>query len=181
VLDDRLTRLSKTLAYVLRHDPSSVGVTLDLSGWTTVDGLLEKMNRAGHGLSEADLATIVSGSDKERFEVQGSLIRAAQGHSIDVDLGLTASTPPEQLFHGTVGRFLDQIRADGLLAGNRRHVHLSADVPSARAIGARRGRPVVVAVDAGRMHKDGYEFLLAANGVWLTERVPPEFIEADIS
>jgi putative RNA 2'-phosphotransferase len=109
--------------------------------------------------------------------VDGQCIRANQGHSLPVDLGLSAIEPPEWLYHGTADRFIDPIRRDGLLPRRRTHVHLSPDEKTAEAVGRRHGRPVILKVLAGRMHRDGYDFFLSANGVWLTAGVPPEYLQ----
>lgn len=175
-MDERLTRLSKTLAYVLRHRPDAVGLELDSAGWVEIAVLLSSMADAGHAIDEADIDRIVNGSEKRRYEVQAGRIRAAQGHSVDVELGLEPKVPPAVLYHGTVDRFLEAIRTDGLRAGERNHVHLSADVSTARQVGERRGAPVVLGIDAKRMHVDGHAFWLASNGVWLAEHVPPGYI-----
>ena len=93
-----------------------------------------------------------------------------------MDLQLKESVPPELLYHGTVARFLPSIHETGLIRGNRHHVHLSKDVETARKVGARRGQPVILKVDAGRMHRDGHKFYVSVNGVWLTDSVLPEYL-----
>ncbi|GAA5202264.1 RNA 2'-phosphotransferase [Rugosimonospora acidiphila] len=170
---------SRFLAYVLRHDPGAIGVTLDGAGWIDVDVLLAALARRGRPLTRAGLDMLVAGSDKRRFELRGGRIRAAQGHSIPVELGLAAQAPPPVLFHGTVARVLPGIFAEGLRPGRRTHVHLSGDARTAAAVGARRGDPVVLRVDAAGAHRDGHAFYLAANGVWLTDRVPAHRIGRD--
>jgi putative RNA 2'-phosphotransferase len=175
-----LTATSRFLSYVLRHNPAAIGVRLDDSGWIDIDTLLAAATSHGRPIDQNQLGLVLSAPGKRRFEIRGGQIRAAQGHSVPVDLGLRPSQPPEQLYHGTVARFLDRIRAEGLTAQGRTHVHLSPDVPAARVVGARRGQPVVLVIRALAMHEQGYEFCRAANGVWLTSRVPPEWIGTDI-
>jgi putative RNA 2'-phosphotransferase len=171
-----LVALSKLLAYVLRHNPGAVGVRLDEAGWIDVDTLLDALAAHGRPTDEATLHRLAAGTDKRRFEIVGSRIRAAQGHSVPVDLGLEPAVPPPVLYHGTVRRFLDGIRASGLLPRGRHHVHLSATPETASIVGARRGDPVVLTIDAAAMHRDGAVFYRAANGVWLTALVPPDRI-----
>src|SRR6185295_3010250 len=118
----------------------------------------------------------VATNDKRRFAVENGRIRASQGHSIDVDLGLPPTTPPPYLYHGTVARHLDAIRAEGLRPMSRHAVHLSADRETATRVGARRGRPVVLSVDAAAMRRGGHVFHISANGVWLTDSVPPKYL-----
>lgn len=171
-------RLSKFLSRVLRHDPASIGVTLDAQGWADVDALLEGARRAGVPLTREALERVVAENDKQRYALSddGRRIRANQGHSIPVDLGLEPVAPPEHLYHGTADRFVAAIRHDGLLPRRRTHVHLSPDEATAARVGARHGRPVVLTIDAGRMQRDGHVFYLSDNGVWLTERVPSEYL-----
>ncbi len=169
---------SKFLSYVLRHRPDSIGITLDENGWVDVDELLGAAQRNGKRLSRERLEQVVACSDKKRFALSddGRRIRANQGHSVSVDLDLEPVEPPELLYHGTVERFLDSIRSEGLVRGRRHHVHLSPDEATARTVGSRRGKPVILTVEAARMHAAGHEFFRSANSVWLTESVPAEFL-----
>lgn len=157
----------------------SIGLPLDAGGWAEVDALLDAARRDGVPIGRDELEAVVETNDKRRFELDpsGTRIRACQGHSIAVELGLSPTPPPEILFHGTVDRFLPAIVEEGLRPGGRRHVHLSADRATAALVGARRGRPVVLRVLAGRMSDDGFEFRLASNGVWLTDAVPARYLE----
>jgi putative RNA 2'-phosphotransferase len=173
-----LKNSSKFLSYVLRHAPESIGLALDANGWASVDELLAKAEGVGKRLDRAALKEIVATSDKKRFTLSedGSRIRAAQGHSVEVALGLEPVAPPETLYHGTATRFLEAIRAEGLKAGSRQQVHLSADAATATAVGSRHGKPAVLHVAAGAMHAQGHAFFRADNGVWLTDHVPPQFL-----
>jgi putative RNA 2'-phosphotransferase len=168
--------VSRFLAYVLRHHPDAVGIELDGAGWVEVGTLLDALARHGRPVPPDLLDRVVAGTDKRRFEVRDGRIRAAQGHSVPVDLGLAPTRPPAVLYHGTVERFLPRILAGGLTPQRRGHVHLSADPQTATAVGARRGEPVVLTVDAAGMHGAGLVFFVADNGVWLTAHVPPRWI-----
>lgn len=166
-----MIRLSKRMSKALRHQPGRVGLTLDPAGWVPVADLLNAL-----GVTEAELREVVAQNDKKRFTIEGDRIRANQGHSVEVALGLPVAVPPDQLFHGTVAQFLDDIMRDGLRPMSRHDVHLSPDVETARRVGARRGRPLILTVDARAMHADGHEFQLSANGVWLTQHVPARYL-----
>ncbi len=169
---------SKLLSYVLRHAPESIGIVLGEGGWTSVDELVAKAQRAGHLIDRETLEAIVAESDKKRFTLStdGQFIRAAQGHSVAVELGLAPATPPEFLFHGTGSGAVDEILTEGLKPRSRQHVHLSGDEDTAKAVGGRHGKPVVLRVAAGRMRADGVLFWQADNGVWLTDHVPPTYL-----
>lgn len=175
--DDRRTvRVSKYLSKHLRHQPERIGLTLDEAGWVEIDTLLAAAAAHGFPVTREELDHVVAANDKQRFAIEGARIRASQGHSIDVELGLPPATPPPYLYHGTVARYLDMIRTAGLRPMSRHDVHLSADRETATRVGARRGRPVVLSVDAGAMHRAGHVFHVSANGVWLTKAVPPEYL-----
>ena len=177
-----MVRLSKRLSRVLRHQPERIGLTLDAGGWVAIDDLLAALNASGTRVTRADLDEVVERNNKRRYAVDptGTRIRASQGHTIDVDLGLRATTPPDVLFHGTVAAALPGIRADGLIPMRRNHVHLSADEATAHVVGARRGRPVVIRVDAAGMVANGHEFFVSENGVWLTHAVPTRYLTLPI-
>jgi putative RNA 2'-phosphotransferase len=174
--EQRTVKVSKYLSKHLRHQPERIGLTLDEGGWVEIDTLIAAAAAHGFRFTPAELDHVVAANDKRRFAIDGTRIRASQGHSIDVDLGLAPATPPPYLYHGTTARFLDAIRTEGLRAMNRHDVHLSPDRETATRVGARRGRPVVLSVDAGAMHRDGHLFHVSANGVWLTKAVPLEYL-----
>ncbi|MCL4205496.1 MAG: RNA 2'-phosphotransferase [Pirellulaceae bacterium] len=169
---------SKFLSLVLRHRPDAIGITLDAEGWVSVEVLLAACAQHGRTISREQLDAVVRTNDKQRFafSADGSRIRANQGHSLPVDLGLAPVEPPELLYHGTVSRFLESIRRDGLTKGKRHHVHLSPDIQTATKVGQRRGRPVVLVIEAGRMFREGHTFYRSENGVWLTDAVPPDYL-----
>ncbi|MFG3198275.1 RNA 2'-phosphotransferase [Streptomyces sp. NPDC048208] len=176
-MDDRRTvKVSKYLSKHLRHQPERIGLTLDPAGWVGIDTLLAAAAAHGFPVTRAELDHVVAVNDKRRFAVEDGRIRASQGHSVEVALGLPPATPPPYLYHGTVARSLDAIRAEGLRPMDRHDVHLSADRETATRVGARRGRPVVLSVDAAAMHRDGHVFHVSANGVWLTSAVPPRYL-----
>ncbi|ULH15644.1 RNA 2'-phosphotransferase [Deinococcus sp. KNUC1210] len=170
--------LSRRLSYLLRHAPHEAGLTLAPGGWVAVQELLHGLARQGLPVSAEQLAAVVAGSEKQRFsfDASGERIRANQGHSVPVDLELTPQTPPELLYHGTAAQAVAAILREGLQRRQRHHVHLSPDNDTARTVGARRGRPVILRVDAAAMHAAGHLFYRSENGVWLTDCVPPEFL-----
>ncbi|MEU9509703.1 RNA 2'-phosphotransferase [Micromonospora sp. NPDC048170] len=172
-----MVRLSKRMSLALRHQPARFGLVPDRAGWVPVDDLLTALR-----IDRADLDAVVVGNDKQRFAVErgaegAERIRASQGHTIPVELGLTPSPPPARLYHGTSRVALASIRATGLHRAGRHHVHLSPDVATARRVGARReDELVVLIVDAAGMARDGHAFYRSANGVWLTDAVPARYL-----
>ena len=173
-----LIRKSKLLSLVLRHDPSAIGIKLDDNGWASVKDLLQKAARAGIAITRAEIDEIVLTNEKRRFDldVNADRIRANQGHSIEVDVEIPEAVPPAELFHGSATRHAESILSQGLLKQQRQHVHLSQDISTARAVGARHGSPVIFKVMSEEMYRAGHRFYLSKNGVWLTDAVPANFL-----
>jgi putative RNA 2'-phosphotransferase len=171
-------KISRKLSYILRHNPAEIGLTLDEQGWGSVDFILSKLKIAGQPLSMDVLKEVVETNDKKRFAFNAdfSMIRANQGHSVEVELGYAAQEPPALLFHGTAHKSLQSIKGQGLVKGSRHHAHLSADETTAKKVGQRHGSPVVLKIKAKEMHEAGHAFFLSENGVWLTDFVPIRFI-----
>jgi putative RNA 2'-phosphotransferase len=174
---------SKFLSLVLRHKPELIDLKLDTNGWAEISDLIRLAYANGKPLNRELIERIVATSDKQRLAISndgsndGLRIRANQGHSVDIDLGLAPQAPPSLLYHGTADRFVLSIREGGLRSGERRHVHLSSDVSTATIVGNRHGRPAVTTVRAGEMADAGHAFYFSANGVWLTHHVPAKFID----
>jgi putative RNA 2'-phosphotransferase len=179
-MTDHLVNTSKFLSLILRHAPEKIGLALDTQGWADIGQLLAQAASHGRRLSREQLDDVVARDSKTRYAISddGMRIRASQGHSLAaVDIDLPPATPPAMLYHGTASRFVDAIRAGGLLPGARNHVHLSSNHETAGAVGLRHGKPVVLAVDAAAMQAQGHVFYVSANGVWLTQAVPEGFID----
>ncbi len=179
--ESKRTQISKYLSYHLRHRPDALGIELEPGGWVRIDTLLAAAAERGKKLRREQLDAVVASCAKRRFtlDAAGGRIRANQGHSVSVDLQLTRATPPVMLYHGTHHRAVKSIQTDGLLKMNRHHVHLSADLETAQAVGSRRGKAVIFGVDTATMVEKGYAFFVSDNGVWLTDAVPPEFLLLD--
>ena len=171
-------KISKRLSLILRHQPEKADLTLGDGGWVGVAELLAGLDTIGWGITEGDLHRVVANNGKKRFTLSedGAMIRAAQGHSVEIVHGLVAITPPDTLFHGTATRFLDAILEEGLKKMTRQHVHLSADAETATQVGMRHGKPVILTVTSAAMHADGHAFYRADNGVWLTDTVPSRYL-----
>ena len=175
---DNTKRISKFLSLVLRHKPHLIGIKLDFQGYTDVDKLILKMKEFGKSIDLQTLKYVVKTNNKKRFcfSENKTKIRANQGHSVEVELGYKSKTPPKVLFHGTSERSLSNILKIGLRKQNRHHVHLSKDITTAKSVGSRHGKAVVLEIASEKMHKQGYEFFQSTNGVWLVKKVPAEFL-----
>lgn len=172
------THLGKFLSLVLRHQPEVLGLALDPHGWLSVDLLLTALSEKKQiSLSPSDLAELVAQDEKQRFALDGQgNIRANQGHSVAVDVGLVPCQPPPILYHGTGEKYRQGIQSLGLIAKTRLYVHLSQDIETASQVGRRHGDLLLYQVQAQQMDRDGFAFFRAVNGVWLTEKVPLDYL-----
>lgn len=177
-MEKQLKHISKFMSLVLRHQPDEIGLTLDANGWAFTSELIDKMNKYGIKVNEEIISTVVATNEKKRFAFNEdkTMIRASQGHSIEIDLALSPVEPPEFLFHGTAEKNIASILQNGIQKMNRQYVHLSKEKETAVNVGSRHGKPVVLTIAAGQMHKDGCLFYLSANGVWLTDFVEAKYI-----
>jgi putative RNA 2'-phosphotransferase len=178
-MKEKLKNISKFLSLVLRHAPETIHLQLDENGWADVDELINKCIEHNTKLDYEVLLEVVETNDKKRFSFneENTKIRANQGHSIHIDLELKEQKPTNVLYHGTVAKFIESIKKEGLQKMSRHHVHLSKDTETAIKVGSRRGKPIILAVNAPKMVADGFKFYLSENGVWLTDHVPAKYIE----
>ncbi|MBL0742048.1 RNA 2'-phosphotransferase [Chryseolinea lacunae] len=179
ITEKETVRISKFLSLVLRHQPETIQITLDENGWTDVAVLLDRLKAHGLSVSKEILQHVVDTNSKKRFAFNDNQtkIRASQGHSVSVDLDYAPQTPPDILYHGTSTTALESIFKTGLEKRQRHHVHLSADKETARTVGQRYGKAVVLTVDTGAMHREGYAFYVSENAVWLTDHVPANYLK----
>ena len=177
-IPQRYVRISKYLSKHLRHQPERLGLELLPGGWVSVDKLLAAASANGFEISLAELQQVIATNDKQRFafDDRGDLIRANQGHSIEIDLQLLVQTPPNTLYHGTHVKAVAAILVAGLQKMSRHHVHLTTDLNMAFKVGGRRGESVILAIDPLAMMNDGYRFDRTENDVWLVDAVPPEYL-----
>lgn len=177
-MDQNLVKVSKFLSLVLRHKPEHIGITLQNNGWVNVDALIKAANNHGFSISKEILSEVVLTNDKQRFSFSdnGKEVRANQGHSVSIEIDFLEEIPPAILFHGTVNSALEGIRTKGIDRMKRQYVHLSSTKAAANTVGARRGKPIVLKVNAKHMLNDGFKFYLSNNGVWLTKTVPYKYL-----
>lgn len=179
-MKDNLQKTSKFISLILRHKPEAIGIELDKKGWADVKSLIDGVNKTGkYFLDMKTLENIVRNDEKQRysFSTDKKKIRANQGHSVKVDVELKKCTPPEYLWHGTAEKYVESINKNGLKPKSRLYVHLSADVATAEKVGSRHGKPVVYRILSGEMHRQGYDFYISENGVWLADFIPVNFME----
>lgn len=169
--------ISKYISLILRHKPEEIGISLDEHGWANVQELIKGIS-IKYNFDMKTLEEIVAEDEKQRysFNEDKTLIRANQGHSVPVDVELKETIPPDFLYHGTGIKYVSSIDKEGLIPKSRLYVHLSDNLDTAENVGKRHGKPVIYTVKSGEMYKLGYKFYISVNGVWLTKKVPSEFL-----
>lgn len=174
-----LTNLSRYMSLILRHKPEVIEITLDEHGWASVNDLICGIEKNNPGFNMDILEQIVRTDSKQRYSFNDdkSLIRANQGHSVNVDVELKEKEPPEYLYHGTGEKYVKSINQDGLIPKSRLYVHLSKDIKTAENVGKRHGKEIIYRINSGRMYRNGYKFYLSENGIWLTKEAPVKYLE----
>lgn len=166
------TQISKQLAYILRHHPESVGLTLTPEGWVS----LVELSQATR-IPVQEILSVAAADSKQRFTVLFGAIRAAQGHT-HPSVTVTFSAPkevPEFLWHGTTQKAWETIQVEGLKPMQRQKVHLSSSPETAVQVGARRQGPHVL-LKISTASLEGLE--ISENGVWMINHVPASAIQS---
>lgn len=178
-MSTRIKRLSKFLARILRHEPEKYQLVLDEEGFADLEAVWAQVEaRFGDEYTRAQLDALLSDvSTAQRFERHDGKIRARYGHGDDVrPIVYTPATPPALLYHGTYIDVYKSIMAEGIHALSRQYVHLSTSVPHVMRVAKRHGKPIVLRIEALKMHEAGFVFYQPEPLIYLTKRVPPEYI-----
>lgn len=171
--DNNGVKLSKLLAYALRHKPSKFGLNLDEDGFTDIDRLVQSINNQNKNMviSKENIMYLVSNQQKARLEIKGTRIRALYGHTVRIRKK-TPVEPPGVLYHGTSRYNYDAIIIKGLRKMKRQYVHLSSDVDTAIEVGKRRDEsPIVFSVNSKEAYLNGVLFYVGSQTVWLSENI----------
>ncbi len=170
------TKHSKYLAFILRHTPDDLKYFISEDGWIEISKVLDLLKENNKELSLEELNELVDTNAKQRFAIDGNLIRANQGHTIDVKIDFEIKTPPSILYHGTSEDVVEKIKVEGIKPMLRQFVHLSDNIETATQVGQRHGKLYIFEINTEMMIKEGYEFKLSKNGVWLIEEIYPRFL-----
>lgn len=173
-----LKTVSKLLSLILRHESERFGVTLDAEGYTLLEDVLRAVRTSLPETRLEDILDVVRTVEpaKQRFSVVGDEIRANYGHTLALRIQHEVATPPPELFHGTHQGVVEAVLVSGLRPMARQYVHLTPNRTLARAVGGRRGRPVILRVDTTAAAAAGVVFYRANPSFWLADCVPAAFL-----
>lgn len=173
--------ISRTISYILRHHPEEYNLELDEHGYVNIDLLLKAIsNKNNHmrPLTRDDLNHIIETADQERWEIKDNKIRAYCGHSLKQEIKHEEEEPPKYLYHGTGHSSINTILKEGLLPMQRQYVHLSEDKDLATIVGKRKDKhPVILIIDSKKAYQEGIKFYHEKNNIWLTKKIPNEYIK----
>lgn len=171
--------LSKEISYALRHAPWEYGIELDQEGWVEIACLLEGMRKSKKWkqLEMNDIEKMIETSSKKRHEINQNSIRAFYGHSVPKKIIKKEMIPPVFLYHGTTHEAISSILEEGLEAKSRQYVHLSQDIETAIKVGERRDKtPIILVINSEQASKDGIKFYPGNEKIWLSEKIPSNYI-----
>ncbi len=154
-------RLSKAMAYQLRHHGPSNGVAIDEAGFASMDDLAFVLE-----VDSSHLLAVAEHPGEPRFQVREGNIRALYGHSlpVNVDVGIKVEAPAS-LYHGSSWSVLDLILAEGLKPMNRHRVHLTNIAGEAMAVGGRKGAAILLSIEQSHDEEP------IAEGIWVAKSI----------
>ncbi|CDS02868.1 hypothetical protein LRAMOSA00271 [Lichtheimia ramosa] len=171
------TKLSKLLAYVLRHGAAKEKLTLRSDGYLLLSDLLARPKFKN--ITQEQIEYVVRTNDKQRYALaqleDGQwYIRANQGHTLKVDneqLLERLTTPLPVVVHGTSQENWKNIKHQGLKKMQRHHVHCATGLPGDSGVisGMRKTSEVFIYIDMAKALQDGIPFYRSKNQVILTE------------
>jgi putative RNA 2'-phosphotransferase len=173
-------KISRYMSFVLRHKPTAIGISLNKNGWVDLNEFVSRLSGKFPKIDIPTIEYIVQTDAKGRYSIDKNMIRANQGHSVDVcAIDLTPLSPPKHLYHGTTLVAWEKIKAcKAIKKMNRHHVHLSSDIETARIVGSRRsGQCVILEIDALAMTSYEFSFFRSENGVWHVDEIPLDFVK----
>jgi putative RNA 2'-phosphotransferase len=178
--DREANSLGRMLALVLRHAPEKFNVEMDINGWVNSRELSESIQgqrKHFHWLRGWHFEAIANADEKGRYQVEGEMIRATYGHSIELELDLPTDEIPEALYWPCDPEEISTHMEFGLVAGDRNHVHLSRTIANAMEAGhVRHSRPAIIEVDTTRAIADGNTIWRAGKTVFLCEEMPADYL-----
>ena len=178
--DTELDSLGRIIAGVLRHFPEKLGVMIDGHGWVDISKFVEAIgvSRSGfHWLRNHHIEAIALTDPKGRYQIDGGMIRATYGHTIDVSLDDLPVADIKYFYYPVTEEEIDIILEGGLNPIDRKHVHLSGSIEKAIEAGkVRTDEPLILKIDGAKAKKDGVKIYHAGRDVYITDHIDAKYI-----
>jgi len=183
--DRELDSLGRIMAGVLRHFPEKLGVMVDGHGWVDISEFVEAVGISRSGfqwLREHHIEAIALTDPKGRYQIDGGMIRATYGHTIDIRLDDLPPAEIDEFYYPVTEEEIDIILEGGLNPIDRKNVHLSGSIEKAIEAGkVRTEEPLLLRIDGKKAKADGVQIYRAGKDVYITDRIDAKYIsKADV-
>jgi len=178
--EKELNSLSRILAGALRHFPEKFGLMMDGKGWVDISSLIDAIGTGRSGfnwLKVHHIEALVSTDPRGRYQIDGGMIRATYGHTIDVNLDDLPIAEIDEFFYPVTEEEIDIILEGGLHPIDRKKVHLSGSIEKATEAGkVRTEDPLILKIDGKKAKKAGLKIYQAGKDVFITDAIDAKFI-----
>jgi len=178
--ENELNSLSRIIAGALRHFPEKLGLMMDGKGWVDISHLIEAIGTSRSGfdwLRIHHIEGLVATDPRGRYQIDGGMIRATYGHTIDVSPDDLPIADLDEFFYPVTEEEADIIVEGGLHPTDRKKVHLSGSVEKAIEAGkVRTDEPLILKIDGKKANKDGLKIYHAGTDVYITQEIDAKYI-----
>ena len=178
--DEELNSLSRILAGVLRHFPEKMGLMMDGKGWVDIEEVIHSIGTSRSGfrwLRKKHIQGLVETDPRGRYQIDGGMIRATYGHTIDINPDDLPEAELDEYFYPVSEEEADMIIEGGLNPADRKKVHLSGNIEKATEAGkVRIEEPIILKIDGKKAKKDGLKIYHAGTDVYITESIDAKYI-----
>ncbi len=181
LMDDReLNALSRIMAGTLRHFPDKLGLMMDGKGWVDISSFIEALGTSRSGfdwLRNYHIEALVATDDRGRYQIDGGMIRAKYGHTVDVTLDDLPLADIDEFYYPVTEEEADMIIEGGLHPTDRKKVHLSSSIQKAIEAGkVRTEEPLILRIDGKKAIKSGVKIYHAGKDVYVTDSIDAKYI-----
>ena len=178
--DRELSSLSRIIAGALRHFPEKLGLMMDGKGWVDISSLIEEIGTSRSGfnwLRSHHIEALVLTDQRGRYQIDGGMVRATYGHTIDVNLDDLPPAEIDEFFYPVTEEEAEIILEGGLRPTDRKKVHLSGSIEKAIEAGrVRTEEPLILKIDGAKAKKDGIMIYHAGKDVYVTDGIDAKYL-----
>lgn len=178
--EKELNALSRIMAGALRHFPEKLGLMMDGRGWVEISELIEAIGTSRSGfnwLKQKHIESLVKTDPRGRYQIDGGMIRATYGHTIDVNPDDLPLAEIDDFYYPVTEEEADIILEGGLFPIDRKKVHLSGNIEKALEAGkVRTDEPLILKINGKSAKKDGMKIYHAGKDVYITDGIDAKYI-----
>jgi len=178
--DHELNALSRIIAGALRHFPEKIGLIMDGHGFVDISSLIDALGTSRSGfnwLRPHHIKALVETDPRGRYQIDGGMIRAKYGHSINVDLSDLPFADNDEFFYPVTEEESDIVIESGIHPIDRKKVHLSTSIKKAIEAGSvRTDVPIILRIDGVKTREEGVEIYQATDNVCVTDHIDAKYL-----